>query len=255
MLGSTVNLFIDEQRIFTGLFFQDARMKYNFECYPEVLMVDATYKLNELRMPLYLMMVKDGNGQSEIVAMFLTLLETKQAITDMIRTFKEVNLAWQRIGVVISDKDFTERFVFSEEFPGSTLQLCLFHVLKSFHREITCDKLGLRPGERDYVLELLTKLVYSSSEEEYEKHYGEFLKYSPHSVIQYYDANWHSIRDEWVECYKSLNFTLGEKTNNRLESNNGKLKSVCSWFASLSCFFDHFLLFCLFFAMNVITVL
>ena len=93
MLGSTVNLFIDEQRIFTGLFFQDAGMKYNFECYPEVLMVDATYKLNELRMPLYLMMVIDGNGQSEIVAMFLTLLETKQAITDMIRAFKEVNPA------------------------------------------------------------------------------------------------------------------------------------------------------------------
>ena len=255
LLGSTVNLFIDEQRIFTGLFFQDAGMKYNFECYPEVLMVDATYKLNEFRMPLYLMMVIDGNGQSEIVAMFLTLLETKQAITDMIRAFKEVNPAWQRIGVVISDKDFTERSVFSEEFPGSTLQLCLLHVLRSFRREITCDKLGLRPGERDYVLELLTKLVYSSSEEEYEKHYAEFLKSSPQSVIQYYDANWHSIRDEWVECYKSLNFTLGEKTNNRLESINGKLKSVCSWFASLSCFFDHFLLFCLFFAMNVITVL
>ena len=240
MSGSTVNLFIDEQHIFTGLFFQDAGMKYNFECYPEVLMVDATYKLNELRMPLYLMMVIDGNGQSEIIAMFLTLLETKQAITDMIRAFKEVNPAWQRIGVVVSDKDFTERSVFSEEFPGSTLQLCLFHVLRSFCREITCDKLGLRPGERDYVLELLTKLVYSSSEEEYEKHYAEFLKSSPQSVIQYYSANWHSIKDEWVECYKSLSFTLGEKTNNRLESINGKLKSVCSRFASLSCFFDHF---------------
>ena len=104
-----MNLFTNEQKIFTGLFFQDAGMKYNFECYPEVLMVDATYKLNELRMPLYLMMVIDGNGQSEIVAMFLTLVETKQAITNMFRLFKEVNPAWQRVGVVITDKDFTER--------------------------------------------------------------------------------------------------------------------------------------------------
>ena len=111
--------------------------------------------------------------------MFLTSVETKQAIADMIHTFKEVDPAWQRIGVVITDKDFTERSVFSEEFSGSTLQLCLFHVLRSFRREITCDKLGLRPGERDYVLELLTKLVYSSSEEEYEKQYAEFLKSSP----------------------------------------------------------------------------
>ena len=119
--------------------------------------------------------------------MFLTSLETKQAITDMICAFKEVNPAWERIGVVISDKDFTERSVFSEQFPDSTLQLCLFHILRSFCREITCDKLGLRPRERDYILELLTKIVYPSSEEEYEKHCAEFLKSSPQSVIQYYN--------------------------------------------------------------------
>ena len=52
-------------------------------------MVDATYKLNEFKMPLYLKMVIDGNGQSEIVAMFLTSVETKQAIADMIHAFKE----------------------------------------------------------------------------------------------------------------------------------------------------------------------
>ena len=91
-------------------------------------MVDATYKLNELRMPLYLMMVIDGNGQSEMVTMFLTSVETKEAIADMIHAFKEVNPAWQRIGVVITDKDFTERSVFSEEFSGSTLQLCGNHL-------------------------------------------------------------------------------------------------------------------------------
>ena len=64
-------------------------------------MIDATYKLNELRMPLYLMMAIDDNGQSEIVAIFLTSVETKPVITDMIRTFKEVNPAWERIGVVM----------------------------------------------------------------------------------------------------------------------------------------------------------
>lgn len=126
------------------------------------------------------------------------------------------------------------------------MQLSLFHVLRSFRREITCDKLGLRPGKRDYVLELLTKLVYFSSEEEYKKHYAEFLKSSTQSIIEYYDAKWHSIRDDCMECYKSLSFTLGEKTNNRLESINGKLKIVCSRFASLLCFLIISLLFCLF---------
>ena len=38
-------------------------MKLNFASYPEVLMIDATYKLNDLQMPLYLMMTVDANGQ------------------------------------------------------------------------------------------------------------------------------------------------------------------------------------------------
>ena len=40
-------------------------------------MIDATYKLNELRMPVYLMLVIDSNGQ--------TVSETEEAIIKMIR--------------------------------------------------------------------------------------------------------------------------------------------------------------------------
>ena len=63
--------------------FQDSIMKSVFDSYPEVILVDATYKLNNLRMPLYLMMCIDANGQGEIVLMFLTTMETEEAITKM----------------------------------------------------------------------------------------------------------------------------------------------------------------------------
>ena len=46
-------------------------MKSAFEAFPEVLLVDATYKLLDLRMPVYLLLIIDGNGQSEIVGIFL----------------------------------------------------------------------------------------------------------------------------------------------------------------------------------------
>ena len=39
--------------------------------YPEVLFIDATYKLNDLRMPLYVLMAIDGNGESEIVCLWI----------------------------------------------------------------------------------------------------------------------------------------------------------------------------------------
>ena len=66
--------------------------------------------------------------------MFLTLVETKQAITNM-HLFKEINLVWQRVRVVITDKDFTERSVFSEQ-----IHFAVMYFIKR-------SPVGLRPGE------------------------------------------------------------------------------------------------------------
>ena len=44
-------------------------------------------------------------------------------------------------------------------------------MLRSFRREITCDKMGIRAGERDHALEILLKLAYSRSESDYNQHY------------------------------------------------------------------------------------
>ena len=91
---------------------------------------------------------------------------------------------------------------------------------------MTAEKLGIRPGERDYSLEIITKLAYSRSEEEYKKHYATMLETVPKSVINYYNANWHAIKQEWVECFKSACVNFGERTNNRLESINSKVKCL-----------------------------
>ena len=81
---STVEAYIDA---FGGLFFQDGIMKMVYAAYPEVLLVDATYKLNELRMPVHLLLVIDSNGQSEIFGVFVTHLETADAIRKMVSSF------------------------------------------------------------------------------------------------------------------------------------------------------------------------
>ena len=59
-------------------------------------------------------------------------------------------------------------------------------------------------------------------------------------MTAYFQRNWLPIKHEWVSCFKAKHFTLGEQTNNRLESLNGKIKSVCSRFASLDNFFSDF---------------
>ena len=100
-------IFTDDDNTFMELFFQDPLMKSSFASYPEIIFIDATYKLNELRMPLHLMLVVDGNGQSEIVMMFITTVETEIAITNLVQSFKANNPRWAETRVIMTDNDLS----------------------------------------------------------------------------------------------------------------------------------------------------
>lgn len=60
-------------------------------------------KLNELQMPVYLLLVIDSNGLSEIVGVFITLLETADSIQKMFSLFKSHTSQWDLTKVVMSD--------------------------------------------------------------------------------------------------------------------------------------------------------
>ena len=117
----------------------------------------GTYKLLHLRMPLYLLLAIDGDGSSEIVGMFILTEETQSVIESDVSIFKRFNPRWTDTKVIMSDKDFTERDAFKNCFPEASLNICLYHTLRSFRREITCEKLGITSAERCRCLELVLK--------------------------------------------------------------------------------------------------
>ena len=71
-------------------------MVENYKRFPEMLFIDATHKLNELRMPLYVLLVEDGNGESQIVLLWLVANEDAVTITAMALIFKNHNKDWVR---------------------------------------------------------------------------------------------------------------------------------------------------------------
>ena len=204
-----------------------------FESYPEILLVDATYKLNDLRLPLYVMLVVDGNGESEIVGLMLAADERQETLKQMVVYFKDLNPKWREINCVMADKDMTERQVFKEELPQAGLLICLFHTMRTFRREVTTEKMGISNDERMQVLEILQCMAYSRSESSYQVLYEQLLSTGHTTVIQYFNDNWHLIRNEWVEGYKNKYTNFLNSTNNRLESINQKLKAVVSGHSTL----------------------
>jgi zinc finger SWIM domain-containing protein 3 len=90
----------------------------------------------------------------------------------------------------------SERNVLGKAMPQANLQLCLFHVLRNFRREITPEKLGITPGEKNCALVILQNRAYSRSEEEYQTFYDKLSNEFPYYVVSYFNRNWHAIRSE-----------------------------------------------------------
>ena len=129
---------------------------------------------------------------------------------------------WEHVQTVMTDKDMDERGVFKSEMPQICLEFCLFHVLRTFGREITAEKQGITVGERATALDLVQDIAYTYNEEDYLRKYTALCEAVPAIVKTYYDRNWHNIRCEWVAgLKKSINFCT--RTNNRIESFFSKL--------------------------------
>lgn len=89
----------DDEDNLIGIFFQDSRMAGLFDKYPELLIFDATYRLNNRRMPLFVMLVVDGNGESEIACLWVIRSELRAAASTMLDAFKKFSPKWEKIDV------------------------------------------------------------------------------------------------------------------------------------------------------------
>ena len=143
------------------MFFQDQEMKDDFSAYPEILFIDATYQLTELRFPCFFFMVEDSIGLTEVVGVGLLVNETKESLKWLAENFRKKNDV-TNLKLVMTDKDMTKRETFRVQM------ICLFHTLRSFKREMakfddSCDE----------VKGIFQKMCYSKNDEEYLKLNGE----------------------------------------------------------------------------------
>ena len=175
----------DHESCVKGIAFQTEEMRQTFSSYPELLLVDATYKLNDLRMPLYVLQNVDGNGQSEIVYFWFVASEDRETISFLMDKFVKNNSKWSEVKAVMTDKDYTKREVLTNKVPNASLLICLFHTLRSFQREISSGKMGISSGERTLSLEFLQKIAYSVCEDEDNERYVHFCSSVPKCVVEY----------------------------------------------------------------------
>ena len=82
-------------------------MKETFNKFPEVLMVDSTYRVNKLKMPLYNFLVEDGHGLGRLVGFSLLANEKKDTIECLMSEFSKIHYV-AKVKCIVVDKDLNE---------------------------------------------------------------------------------------------------------------------------------------------------
>ena len=105
--GTMVELVVNDKSELNAVFYQTNSMKVSFNNYPGLLLIDATYKLNDLRMSLYVLMTVEGNGESVIVALWIVANEEKHTISTLMDLFLQYNKKSNHVRVIMADKDLS----------------------------------------------------------------------------------------------------------------------------------------------------
>lgn len=144
--NATIRIIENEQNQLDCIFFQDSRMKMFFDSFPELVMFDGTYKLNNRRMPLVIMLVVDGNGESQIAGLCVVRSENAQTFRNFFEELKAENPRHTDIKVILSDKSFAIRklrivMLSKPRFLRHTINYafsmcCRFLIVKSPHENV-----------------------------------------------------------------------------------------------------------------------
>ena len=147
--------------------------------------------------------------------------EDAASVKWLVETFQKHNPKVSLTRLVMTDKDINEQDVI-KLLPHVQVIICLFHSLKTFKREINVEDMNITMTQKNAALEFISKIAYSQSESEYDGVHRQFLDSTPVCVVEYFQKNWHPIREEWVIGYMVSTGDFLNRTNNRLESLNGK---------------------------------
>ncbi|KAK3910465.1 Protein FAR1-RELATED SEQUENCE 5 [Frankliniella fusca] len=130
----------------------------NLTKFPEVLLMDTTYMINENRMPVSVIDVMDGEGEGLVVGYAFLSNESRDTLCSMLR---------------YCVKDFSEIAAIKEVLPNVAVHICRFTLKR------TLKKLAKgQPNKKECI------------EEKFDETYNNLRPIAASEMIQTFDKNW-----------------------------------------------------------------
>ena len=134
--------------------------------YPNLVLMDATYKTCKLSLPLFFLVVRTNVGYS-VIAEFIVQHEDSQSIAEALGLLRAQWDANQiTVGNFMIDCQQSEENAIRGIFPESVIFLCSFHRLQAWLRWLVNGKNGVAQY-KDQCMSILRSLGESKTEDEY----------------------------------------------------------------------------------------
>ncbi|CAH8538593.1 unnamed protein product [Schistosoma guineensis] len=184
-----------------------------YHAFPEVICIDSTYQTNKVGFPLFQLVVTDSLGQGHTVMYALCSQERREDIEKLLECFKEIMCGTYATRTFIMDSAATEISAVQSTHSHSNIILCSFHVLRAFFRKFR------NPDVR----KCLEQLVKTRRSDIFTRKYEHLRTHFPRAY-DYIKDYWIARKSMWARCYRRHVLSLGNHTNNRVESAHKHLK-------------------------------
>ena len=173
-------------------------------------------------MPVSVIEIVNGDLKGEVVAYAFLANEIKETLTQMLLKFVDEtgkeNFEDTKCLVVV--KDYSEIGAIRTVTPNAEVHLCSVHAERTMK-----DSSKLEP-QKEKVVASMRGMIYSETEEEFERFYDNFKEVASPTPTDYFARNWANIKEKWSIKDKVIILTLRNYTTNRVEVHNKNIKMV-----------------------------
>ena len=210
-----------------NLFFAHPDSIRMFKAFPDVLLMDCTYRTNRFNMSFLEVVGMTSTNQTYCLGFVFMSDETQESYIWALEKFKVTLEGCILPRVFVTDREMALSNALSVVFPDSHHILCTFHIAKNVLKN--CRK-KIPDEEWQTFLDDWGLLVDSESIEEYNYNRTNFnTSYKSYpAVIKYVDKLLNDYAEKFVACYTNHTTHLGNRTSNRAEQQHAKLKRSLS---------------------------
>ena len=221
--GGCTKFGVNESGEFQYVLFMTSDMKKDLMRFPDILVMDATYKVNKYLYPLVNVMCVDAEGEGRPVMHGFVVSENRANAGACLNFLKSVMIdASFAPAVFFVDKDLSEIAAVHDIFPEAFVRLCSFHTSTAVKRALKNH--GLSSQQLEVMLSLFKEQRDTRSAEKYHEITYKIRQDAPDKTVRYFETNWWNQPDMWAAHTRLHLQTLHLTTTNHVESYHSKIK-------------------------------